>query len=283
MLTRRLTFVASLFALMPARVAVTGTDLASCPLDVRGDWHAPPNSAKAVITLMREVSLAGITLRSDRQPNAIWVQNNPSGLPSIWLHETPAQTAWIMTDVGELAWCQLAYQFGHELGHVLCNSWQLNAIGPPPSRWLEETLVDSFSLRGLGLLAEAWAETPPFPNNASYSDAIIDYRRVLLAKYERFAREQGTTDLKTWYDTDEAQLASEHGFGALEQAAVPVVLGLIEPEPVLIEDYGALNRWPERSQIPLPDYLRKWRNSCIEIGAPGRLPIVLADLLGIAS
>lgn len=257
-------------------------NLLTAPIQVRGDWHAPDQSPLAVVTRMRDVCLAGLTLRSEHQPEAIWVQNNPSGPPAIWLHDDPRRTAWIIVDIGERAWSQLAYQFGHELGHVLANSWERDAAALPPSRWMEETLVEAFSLRGLGLLAKSWKANSPFAGNENYASAINDYRRDKLAQYRQYAWEQGATDFLKWYESDKPQLSRDEGLGVLEQAAVPVVLGLIEPEPVLIEDYNGLNRWPERSGIPLPIYLRKWQQSCAEIKAPGRLPVALAELLSIS-
>jgi hypothetical protein len=283
MITRRHMLASSLCIpiLATPDIAMSAVTLATCVIEVRGEWHAPPESAKTVIARMRDACLAGVELRSGHQPQGLWVQNNPSGLPSIWLHDTPADVAWIMVDVGERAWSQLAYQFGHECGHVAANSWERNAVGPPPSRWLEETLVEAFSLRGLGLLAESWAKAPPFPGDNAYGSALRDYRDTTLAQYRKRASEQGATDLLRWWKREEPKIDRDHGLGPFEQAAVPVILGLIEPEPLLIEDYQGLNLWPERSSLPLPDYLRKWQAGCRQIGAPARLPLVLADLLGV--
>jgi len=44
---------------------------------------------------------------------------------------------------------QLAYQFGHGLGHVLSNSWCPNCAPHTPSNWIEELCVEAFSLRSL--------------------------------------------------------------------------------------------------------------------------------------
>ena len=46
-------------------------------------------------------------------------------------------------------WSKLAYQFGHELGHVTANSWQGNAKPARPRQWLEEAMVEALSLHGL--------------------------------------------------------------------------------------------------------------------------------------
>jgi hypothetical protein len=78
-----------------------------------------------------------------------------------------------MFDVGERAWIQLAYQFGHELGHLLCNSWLPSAKPSPPCQWLEEVLAESFSLRALRLLAQSWQDHPPFPHDEGYAASVF--------------------------------------------------------------------------------------------------------------
>src|SRR5262245_29647307 len=58
----------------------------------------------------------------------------------------------------------LAYQFGHELGHVTANSWQPHAKPQPPSRWLEEALVEP---------SGAWAGWPRAGRRIHLSGATI--------------------------------------------------------------------------------------------------------------
>jgi hypothetical protein len=130
--------------------------LLSAPLELGGEWGgSPPNDALAVVARMREVCLSGVRLLSDRQPAKLRVDEHTSGPPHIWLHDENPDTAWIIVDIGARDWSKLAYQFGHELGHVLCNSWQPQAKPKLPSQWLEEALVEAFSIRGLGLLADS--------------------------------------------------------------------------------------------------------------------------------
>ena len=57
------------------------------------------------------------------------------------------------------------------------------------------------------------------------------------------------------------------------------MLDLLENDPASIADIGALNRWPERSGVPLHDYLDLWEQSCVALNAPGRLPVRLRELL----
>ena len=247
----------------------------SAPLELIGDWGgSPPSAAAAVISRMREVSLSGLRLLSDRQPERIRVDGHSSGPPAIWIHDNPAKTAWIIVDIGARAWCQLAYQFGHELGHVLCNSWGPEAKPAPPCQWLEEAMVEAFSIRGLALLADSWERDPPFPGDASYSKAIRDYRRDLVEKYKKASWQASSNDFAAWFRTNRD--AVEHTKG---DAAVITLLIEEEAHTACVEDLGAINRWPGRSAVPLEEYLSLWQKSCTEIGAAGHLPTRLRNLL----
>jgi hypothetical protein len=57
------------------------------------------------------------------------------------------------------------------------------------------------------------------------------------------------------------------------------VLAEEEADKACVEDLGAVNRWPQRSAMPVEEYLRLWQASCAEIGAPGRFPVPLQHLL----
>jgi hypothetical protein len=266
---------------MASAKEAASANLLAVPVEVRGEWHAPPQSADTVILRMREACLAGLRLRSDRQPAGLWAENRASGPPSVWLHETPAKIAWVNVDVGERDWCKLAYQFGHELGHVFCNSWQSDASPRPPCQWLEESLVEAFSVRGLGLLAEGWAQNPPFPGDSAFAASIRAYRADILKKYKAYAEEQGAADLPVWFRVNRGRLDESTGLSKEACAIVPQVLGAFDKDQTLIEDYAALNRWPGRSSVPIEEYLRCWRESCADIGAPGRLPVHLRKVLEV--
>jgi hypothetical protein len=148
--------------------------LLSAPLQLGGDWGgSAPGDALAVIARMREVSLSGVRLLSDRQPAKLRVDDHATGPPHIWLHDDNPDTAWIVVNIGARDWCKLAYQFGHELGHVVCNSWWRDARPRQPCQWLEEAMVEAFSLRGLSLLADSWERdirrSPAMPRSAARS------------------------------------------------------------------------------------------------------------------
>ena len=263
-----------------ARAITPGKTLLTAPLQLGGSWGGSQvRDAAIVIARMRAASLAGVELLSDHQPASLRVDDRAGSNPAIWLHTDAPTTAWITVIVGARDWCNLAYQFGHELGHVLCNSWEPNAAPRNPCQWVEEALVEAFSLHGLGILADDWGRTPPFPNDAAYGASIRDYRETILAGYQASAPDPGNpSGLGAWFKIHEAFLA---GHGGLDAAtgAVSTMLGLIEGDATMIADMGALNRWPGRSGVPLRDYFSLWERSCAELRAPGRLPARLRELI----
>ena len=175
-----------------ARPIFTGMTLLTAPLELGGRWgHSARADAAAVIERMRRACLADVALLSERQPAKLRVDNRAGSNPSIWLHSEKPMTGWIIVIVGTRDWCNLAYQFGHELGHVFGNSWELDARPRNPCQWIEEALVEAFSLRGLWLLANEWARAPPFPNDAAYAGAIRIYRETILSSYRTTAHEEG--------------------------------------------------------------------------------------------
>ena len=253
--------------------------LLSAPLEMIGDWgESPPAAAAIVIARMREVSLAKVRLLSDRQPDRIRIDAHRSGPPAIWLHYDHSLTAWIIVDIGGRDWCKLAYQFGHELGHVLANSWGPEAKPGPPTQWLEESLVEAFSIRGLGLLAESWAANPPFAGDAPFAKAIVDYRANVIAGYVKPGDPKPGAEMEAWFRETRSALENAGGLAPVEGPVIQAILAALE-DRACVEDLGALNRWPARSRAPVEEYLRLWKVSCAEIGAPGRLPVQLQNLL----
>jgi hypothetical protein len=260
------------------------TTLLNAPLEVQGEWgKSAPGAATSVISRMREVCLAGVKLLSDQQPTRLRVENHADSSPSIWLHNDSRRIAWIIVNIGERDWSKLAYQFGHELGHVLANSWGPNSKPQPPCQWLEEALVEAFSLRGLGKLADSWEQRPLFKNDAPFANAIRQYRRGAIENYEKIgSNEMRDSGVDAWFRQHRSALEDDGGITGPAQAAVPTMLHELETDTRSIEDMGALNRWAERSAVPIERYLRLWKRSCDEIGAAGELPKRLVDLLDVS-
>jgi hypothetical protein len=262
--------------------AEPATSLLSAPLELGGIWKSSPADAVLrVLVRMRKVSLTGARLISDRQPDRLYVENHTSGSPAIWLHNDHKNMAWIIIDVGPRDWCKLAYQFGHELGHVLCNSWDARSKPHTPCQWLEESIVEAFSIRGLGRLAASWESNPPFAGDAAFGAKIREYRENVIEEYRRAGEQASDVEIASWFRASRSTL--EHS--ALSGIEGPLIIRVVEElegDIACVEDLGALNRWPSRSAVPLEEYLARWNRSCSEINARGRLPMRLRSLLGLA-
>ena len=62
---------------------------------------------------------------------------------------------------------------------LICASCQLRAA---PCQWLEEALVEAFSLRGLALLADSWSTDPPFKDDSGFGAAVAVYRQNIVQR-----------------------------------------------------------------------------------------------------
>ena len=151
-----------------------------------------------------------------------------------------------------------------------------------PCQWLEEALVEAFSLRGLGKLADSWEERPPFTNDAPFAESIRQYRRRMIENYEKIAAEQVQSyGIAAWFGKYRASLEREGGVTGAAQAVVNSMFNKFQADERSIEDLSALNRWPGRTSVSMENYLQLWQASCHEIGASGSLPKQISDLLGL--
>ncbi|MBZ9887723.1 hypothetical protein LB559_07225 [Mesorhizobium sp. BR1-1-3] len=266
----------------PPSSASSQPNLLTAPIELAGDWgHMLEGAADQVVERMRHACLDGVRLLSDRQPTRLRVDEHTSGTPAIWLHPDGSSMAWIIVDIGERDWSKLAYQFGHELGHVLCNSWQPDARPAPPCQWIEETMVEAHSLRGLARLAKSWKEAPPFAGDNAFGDAIARYRQDIIDRYAALAESQGLTrDAAAWFADHRGEIEMP-ALNPFAQAMSLTILAEYGRAPDCVEALGALNRWPGRTSMPIAEYLGHWEASCVELRASRRLPIRLRDLLHV--
>ena len=172
----------------------------------------------------------------------------------------------------------MAYQFGHELGHVLSNSWQPEALPLRPSHWLEEALVEAFTLRGLALIADDWEQDPWLPGETGFSKHLRRYREFLVGGYRNGAAgsKQG---LDGWFADSRTAVESGLGGRAAAGPALLMILGELMRDTGCVEDLAALNGWRGRAAVPVEDYLRLWGESCAGLGTPGALPRRLGEVL----
>ena len=147
-----------------------------------------------------------------------------------------------------------------------------------PSHWLEEALVEAFTLRGLGLIADSWEQDPWLPGETRFSKDLRRYREFLIGGYRNGAA--GSKQwLNGWFGDNREAVEKFLGGRAVAGPALLMILGELGRDKGCVEDLAALNRWHGRAGVPVEDYLRLWGESCTELGTGGRLPRRLGELL----
>lgn len=254
--------------------------LMSAPIELAGDWgRMLPRAVKLIVGRMRQACLEGVRLVSDHQPQRVRVELHNSGLPAIWLHPDESDVAWIIVNISERDWSKLAYQFGHELGHVTANSWQADAKPGGPSQWIEEAMAEALALYGLGRLATRWRVSPPFAGDNRFGDALASYREDIIRSYETLSEQQGLTKgAASWFANHRSAIEAG-GVVPFGQAFSLTILAEYERAAENIEALGALNRWSQRANIQVKEYLSLWEKSCTDLQASSALPTRLRELL----
>src|SRR5262249_25968992 len=127
----------------------------------------------------------------------------------------------------------------------------------------------------------SWAEDPPFANDSSFSAKIGAYQQNLIDKYKSASNgNESRHNIRSWYKNNRTILGTRRGISVVQAPAVLSILSALQNDWASAEDLGALNRWPERTGIPLADYLSSWEASCKEINAEGRLLLELKSMFG---
>ena len=222
---------------------------------------------------MRDVCLSDLRLLSDQQPEKLRVDNYTEWWPHVRLHADPPGMAWIFLNVPSRDWCRLARQFGHELGHVFCNSWGPSAEPGPPTQWLEEAMVEAFTMPRSWSACVKLGEEPPVCRRSSVCSPSAT-RANRLKTYNK----EGDQDIASWFRDHRSEL--ESGRPADKDLAVLKILSILENERACVEDLG-LSIAGRRAQVPIEEYLVNWETSCTEIGAPDLLPGRLRHLFKV--
>ena len=149
-------------------------------------------------------------------------------------------------------WCQFAYQFSHELCHVLSDYERLRENS---NNWFHETICELASTFTLRRMAERWLTCPPFPGRSDYAASLANYAEKLLSCQER-QLPAGMT-LAAWLQTEEESLRNDRYQRDKNAVVAYALLPIFESEPA---GWNAIRRLPASSSM-LMDYLVEWEGS----------------------
>ncbi len=175
---------------------------------------------------------------------------SPRGGPIALFARLPDGTVQIRLDTGDHYWSQYAFQFGHELCHVLCQFDQ----DPTGNLWFEESICEMASLFVLRRMSETWKTDPPYPNWKTYADSLANYAR----DYMEQAKLPPGKSLPQWYQEHATALARIATDRERNRVVATALLPKFEAQP---EHWGAvhfLNVARPTAPQQFAEYLRDW-------------------------
>ena len=151
-------------------------------------------------------------------------------------------------------WAQYAFQFSHEIGHILCGFRE----GDQSNHWFEEMLCETASLFALRKLSEEWKTNPPYPNWKSFADAFDEYAQ------ERMDRQPWPKGLSLadWYAKEKDLLSKDAKMRDRNLMAAVRILPLFEKNPDGWAACFFLNKKKDKEKRSFETYLRDWSESC---------------------
>jgi hypothetical protein len=171
----------------------------------------------------------------------------------------PAGEHRIRLSARNRAWAQYAYQFGHELCHVMANH---AAHGGDPRRrshqWFEEALCEAAGLYVLRKMAVRWSDEAPYPSWQGYADVLARYAAHLLGEAHRQLPEGQTT--AAWLRSRLPALSGNPYLRGDNEVVANLLLQRFEQAPEHWAALYALNRHDAGKVRNLGDYLREWRD-----------------------
>jgi hypothetical protein len=129
-------------------------------------------------------------------------------------------------------WSQYAYQFAHELCHILSNFDNEEAkdgAGALQNLWFEESVCDAAALFTLRQMTSTWRDAPPYPHWASYAPAFSEYAQHLLTEVDR--HEVDAANLGEWYRDNADELKRNPYLRTKNEVVAARLLPLLEKNP----------------------------------------------------
>ena len=146
-------------------------------------------------------------------------------------------------------WSQFAYQFSHELCHVLSDYERLRYSR---NKWFHEAICELASIFTIRRMAEAWPTRSPYPNWAGYAQSLASYADICLAKEERQVP-TGMT-LSTWLLSEEEGLREDCRQRDKNAVVAYSLLPIFESEPTV---WNAIRKLPDSSAM-FSEYMLEW-------------------------
>lgn len=221
-------------------------------LKIESDWHgAEPQDVQAVLdstTVAISPYIGGRTL------DKVVVRNEEKGPISLY-ERSPNDEYIVLLDVKGRYWSQMAYQFSHEVCHLLTN-YDLAPNNVSHQQWFEESLCEAFSLFTLKELSAQWASNPPYAHWKEYAPEIQKYvDGMMKQKHRSFAPK-----LSSWY-AEQKSILEENPYAKdreLNEKMASHLLQVFAKRPEYWAAINYLNLGDETDDKSFAKYIDDW-------------------------
>lgn len=179
----------------------------------------------------------------------IAVENHPEG-PMVKYKRGPLGTYNVLLDIHGRYWAQAAFQFSHEMAHILANYRK----GPNKQHWLEESICECASLYSLRKMGQTWKTNPPYSNWASYAENLTKYAEDRIANTKHVPG----NNLADWYAANKSTLDATSTNRELNNVVALRLLPIFEKYPNSWITVRLLNLGKPAENETLASYLSGW-------------------------
>jgi len=259
-------------AVSPLESGETSPETAAMTIEVEaGNWGAVhPAQIQQLLTAVADTFVRHVGVPGDR-PLRIRVLPR-TGSPRVLYERGAAGEYLIHLTAREQRWYQYAYQFSHEICHILSNFDHKDRDAleevATDNQWFEESLCETASLFTLRRLSEAWAQQPPGRNWVGYAPIFAEYADHLLAQPHRHP--VGMATLQRWFEANRPALQATPYQRQQNEVVATQLLQLFERDPRHWRTIAYLNQDTASAAKSFEEYLSDWQNAC----PPPQRPLV---------
>ena len=218
-------------------------------LVIRDGWQADPATVKKVLNSTARELWKNFPDRK-LPPMIVYPKKGPITL----YQRGPNDEIFIRLNTGKTFWAQYAFQFSHELCHVLCEY----DADPHGNNWFEESICELASLYTLRQMGETWKENPPFDHWKSYSKHLASYAQQRMERSE-LGKDETLAD---WLRKNIQTLYANATRRDLNLVVATKLLPMFEENPEYWQAIEYLNKAKPKQRQSFQRYLSDWRDSC---------------------
>ncbi len=221
----------------------------------------------AVCSSTAETIFEVIQPESTQEPTILIVPGDQ--VPMVIAHRGPNGEYVVLLTARNKHWSQFAYQFSHELGHVLCGD-----LSPDqPQQWFEEAFCESLSIWALEEMGTTWQTQPPYVNWKDYAPHLSSYAKDVRQ------RVQTSDEISVWFQKNRDAL-SRNAYDRDSNLILAKHLATVaQKDSKFYQSFYYLRRRADPAVPSMEGVLGHWLESCSAELRSG--PVDIGPLLGI--